>query len=249
MANPIKTKATVSHLVDFGGGVYIVRLKCDQHLPRHKPGQFLHLTLDEYDPFGGFWPASRVFSIASSAGSEELQIVFSVKGDYTRRMSKELRVGSEVWLKLPFGDFVIDFRARNDQDVVLVAGGTGISPYIPFLSEMVDVKSRRARTYLAYGVRAPGLVIFEELLSRCLSRPGFALDLFVEGGDGDGLPEAMRESTHAGILSFEDVWTRSYAMDNPVYFLSGPPGMILFFRKRLLDAGVNAEKIGIDEWK
>ena len=30
-----------------------------------KPGQFLHLALDAFEP-GGFWPESRVFSIASA---------------------------------------------------------------------------------------------------------------------------------------------------------------------------------------
>ena len=34
-------------------------------VPRFTPGQFLHLALDPYDA-DGFWPDSRVFSIASS---------------------------------------------------------------------------------------------------------------------------------------------------------------------------------------
>lgn len=66
MANPIKLKAVVTKVQSYGEGVYEVALKPVGTVPSYKPGQFLHLTVDEYDPAGGFWPESRVFSIASA---------------------------------------------------------------------------------------------------------------------------------------------------------------------------------------
>jgi len=133
MANPIKLKATVSSVQQFGEGVYEISMVPEGFVPRYKPGQFLHLTVDEYDPAGGFWPESRVFSIASASGSDDIRIVYSVKGKYTRRMEEGLKPGATVWLKLPYGDFVIEGVLKDGQGAVLVAGGTGVSPFLPFL--------------------------------------------------------------------------------------------------------------------
>ncbi len=69
MANPVKLKAVVTKVQSYGDGVYELTLTPAGTVPRYKPGQFLHLTVDEYDPAGGFWPESRVFSIASASST------------------------------------------------------------------------------------------------------------------------------------------------------------------------------------
>ena len=107
MPNPIKTKASVASVVPHGDGVYTVSLRPEGRTPRFKAGQFLHLTLDAYDSIGGFWPESRVFSIASGPAAEEVVIVYSVKGAHTRKLASCLRPGVPVWPKMPYGDFVI----------------------------------------------------------------------------------------------------------------------------------------------
>ena len=93
MPNPIKTKARVEYVIAHGEGVYTVEMRAEGHLPRFKAGQFLHLTVDDYDPAGGFWPESRVFSIASPPGGDRVSIVYSVKGVYTRKMESRIRSG------------------------------------------------------------------------------------------------------------------------------------------------------------
>src|ERR1035438_8343115 len=103
-------------------------------------GQFLHLTVDDYDP-SGFWPESRVFSIASSPRERKrLRICYSVKGRYTTKMEQVLKVGGEVWVKLPYGDFVID----GSNDAVLLAGGTGISAFTAFLQSLTPQADRKS---------------------------------------------------------------------------------------------------------
>jgi ferredoxin-NADP reductase len=95
-------------------------------LPNFQPGQFLHLALDPFDPAGGFWPESRVFSIASLPTDPELTIAYAVKGAFTRRMRAEIKTGKELWVKLPYGHFSLS--ASPGEEIVLVAGGTGIIP-------------------------------------------------------------------------------------------------------------------------
>ena len=74
-----------------------------------------------------------MFSIASSPRERDrLTITYAVKGAFTTRMERELAVGREVWVKLPYGEFVID----PTRDAVLFAGGTGVTAFTAFLQSL-----------------------------------------------------------------------------------------------------------------
>src|SRR4029077_3859539 len=118
-----KIPCVVRGITDHGERVYTVELEPSMPAPAFKPGQFLHLAIDRYDG-AGFWPESRVFSIASSPRNRDrLTITYAVKGAFTTRMERELVPGARVWVKLPYGEFVVDASS----DAVLFAGGTGVT--------------------------------------------------------------------------------------------------------------------------
>jgi NAD(P)H-flavin reductase len=162
MANPSKIQAEIVSVRPYGKDVFEVRMKPQGRVPRFKAGQFLHLTIDNYDPSGGFWPESRVFSIASRYGADEIVIVYSVKGVYTKRMKEFLAPGKSIWLKLPYGDFVLSPETIQN-DVVLVAGGSGVSPFVPFLENLADGAEFPQKVQLFYGVREPEMSMFTSL--------------------------------------------------------------------------------------
>ena len=148
-STPQKLRCLINKITDHGDHVYTVDLAPERPVPRFKPGQFLHLALDDYDP-SGFWPESRVFSIASSpAQRNNLKISYSVRGRYTARMENELNSGRTVWVKLPYGDFVI----RDANNVALLAGGTGITAFIAFIDGLTN--EFHNNIFLAYGARKP----------------------------------------------------------------------------------------------
>lgn len=64
MANAVKIRGTVDALTKHDDGVFTVSIMPERRVPRFKAGQFLHLTLDDYDLQGGFWLKCRVFYIA-----------------------------------------------------------------------------------------------------------------------------------------------------------------------------------------
>jgi len=161
MSNPRKVEAEVQSVSDYGHGVYSLILKLPRAYTRFKPGQFMHLTVDPFDPVNGFWPESRVFSIASQPKTDTIRLVYSVKGRYTKRIRDNLQPGTCCWLKLSYGDFSIEKNLELDRSIILVAGGTGIPPFIPYLLD--DSKISPDRTVLIYyGVRNPKFLIFEE---------------------------------------------------------------------------------------
>lgn len=242
MATPVKLKCTVSRLIEHGEGVYTVEFAPDKRIPRFKTGQFLHLTVDAFDPHGGHWPESRVFSIASEPRDSVIRIVYSVKGRYTQRMSAELAVGRVVWLKLPYGDFIVEKAAPADSDIVLIAGGTGVAPFVPYLANESGVR----RVHLVYGAREPSFLLFQDLLSKKLSSdPGFSAEFYVENKDDAG---GLLLETHTGRIPIEEVWHRTNSLRSPAYFLSGPPSMIFHFKDKLTEFGVCKRNVHVDEW-
>ena len=246
MGNPAKMQGVVTDFRDHGSGVYGVQFAIPRRYTRFKPGQFLHLTLDAYDPAGGFWPESRVFSIASRPRQDHVAILFSVKGTYTDRMATELRAGREAWLRLPHGEFIV--APGNDaQHTVLVAGGTGIAPFLPLLESMAagDLQMP-GEIRLVYGVRSDSLVLFDRLILQCVRQiPNFEVSLYVEDAvqQADlGLDRKSGRPTIETLVDHVDLGTAAF-------YLSGPPGMVSNFSSGLQESGVQQRNIITDEWE
>ena len=243
MSTPIKIKCTVSSIEDHGDSVFTVKLKLARRLPRFKPGQFLHLALDSYDPTGGYWPESRVFSIASAPFDSEITIAYAVKGKFTLRMKEELEVGKDVWVKLPYGHFVISYAP--DGEVVLVAGGTGVTPFIPFLLNEINNPSGE-KISLVYGARRPELLIFDDVITKAmLNLNGFSLYAFCE----DRVNSVFQFPVEQGRLTMDAILQATTDPTKAVFYLSGPVEMINTFKNGLNDIGISDNNIRIDEWE
>jgi len=242
MATPRKIRCAVSDIEDHGGRVYTLRLKPERPLPQFSAGQFLHLAVDPYDP-SAFWPDSRAFSIASSpAQKDALELVYSVVGRFTSRMEKELRPGSEVWAKLPYGEFAV--AAEPGSEAVLLAGGTGVTAFTAFLKDYAaGAADDGSRVHVFYGARSPGLLLFRELLERSASaRPSITARFFAESGPAEA-------GVEPGRLSIAAVWSALRQPAAAVYYLSGPPVMIRAFAEELAGRGVPRERVRVDAWE
>ncbi len=242
MAAPRKVEAVISSIRQFEGDVTLYSLRTELAL-KFKPGQFLHLAIDPYDPSFN-WPESRVFSIASPPnGSQELEILISPKGTFTKRMIQELKVGSHVWIKLPFG--VFNFDAAHDKHIVLIAGGTGISPFISFLNHQLLHSAAFRSLNLYYGVRNPGLIIYDELLTACEnSLSNFHTHIYCENPE-----ENSGSRNKKGVLPVSNIVKETCSLPGVLYYLSGPKGMIEAFEKELLQHNVPAEQVIYDRWE
>jgi ferredoxin-NADP reductase len=205
----------------------------------------LHLALDAYDP-SGFWPESRVFSIANSPlQTDRLRISYSVRGRFTARMEKELVEGGQVWVKLPYGEFVVD----NTGDVVLFAGGTGITAFTAFLDGLTP--DFRHALYLAYGARIRSLLIYRDLVQqRAQTVPSLHASYFVEKDTETRLAlKETDEPDNIGRLSVAAIWPKIQRPREATYYISGPPSMLQVISQDLRSMGIGAEAIKIDAWE
>ena len=247
MSMPRKLRCAVESIVDHGDRVYTVELKPERPAPTFLPGQFLHLTVDDFDP-AGFWPESRVFSIANSPGRDRVRICYSVKGRYTQKMERTLAVGREVWIKLPYGEFVI----KPDREVVLFAGGTGISAFAAFVERLTPELEQRVT--LVYGARSPGLLLFSDMIWTQFRRiAALQVIVFVETGMSDLVSRVERMARvpqcHSGRISLPKVWPMLSDPAQSVFYLAGPPVMISALSAGLRLGGSAPEKIRVDAWE
>jgi ferredoxin-NADP reductase len=233
----LKLNCVVEQIIDHGERVYTLALRPERPVPRFLPGQFLHLALDPYEATG-FWPESRVFSIASSPAERELvRITYAVHGRFTARMESELAEGTSVWIKLPYGDFVIERSA----EVVLFAGGTGVTAFTAFLEALAPGRDRPVT--LAYGARTERLLIYRDVVERCAQRvPPLQVRYFVE-------QNGERPPLNPGRVSVDAIWPCLRQPLDAHYYISGPPPMLRGIGQDLRARHIPAEAIHIDAWE
>ena len=241
-------RCRVAAVADHGGHVFSVELQPEAAAPAFRPGQFLHLALDEYDP-SRHWPESRAFSIAGAAGDTgRLRILYSATGAYTRRMERELSVGRVVSIKLPYGDFIVD----DGHDAVLLAGGTGISAFMAFLQRLQPGYPRQV--LVAYGARNPDLLLFRAAVLDVMARvPAVSAIFFAESAPADfppaDLPEAARIRHRVGRIAIGDIWASLPEPLRRTWYLSGPPQMSAALSAELLARGLPPASIRTDAWE
>ncbi len=240
MPMPVKFSAEVTKILRHADDVATYEFRCLMPRPRWKPGQFLHLALEAYDP-SGHWPESRCFTIANGSLQKDLvRLSIAAKGPFTRRILAELQPGSKVWMKAPYGEFIV--RTSREHDVVLIAGGTGITPFVAFMEDSL-AKGLDGNVWLHYGARSQDLLVFRDFADRCLRQfPSFHMDCYAETGASG--------ATIAGRIDLARAVGCARNGKTATYYLCGPQEMINAFRARLTgEFGASASNVKIDAWE
>lgn len=209
--------------------LFTIQMKSLNGVFKYNPGQFLHLALSEYDPSEG-WPDSRCFSMQSSPKEELIKITFAVKGIYTTRMANELKTGSIVSLKLPYGDLFN--QAHDKENCVFIAGGTGITPFISLFTDSAFSDYKNPVLYAGFRNIKQNLYCNEIDKATELNKSLIVNYIYQE---------------EQGILDISLIYRKSNSKS--CFFISGPPIMIKQFKNYLLEQGVRADFILTDEWE
>ena len=245
MAQSVRFQATVEQLIRHTPDVATLHLKASRRLPRFKPGQFVHLTADEFDP-ASFWPESRVFSVANAvADRRTVQLTISRQGKYTGRIIEELQVGDMVWAKGPYGEFVLD-GSHGYERAVLIAGGTGITPFGALMdAALTSGKLPVDEAALYYGAQSEDLLLYRRLADQCANNvPGFQVRYYSENK-----PTSGEQGVKHGRLDVANILAEQPDASRTAFFLSGPKAMIDAFQTYLQRQGIAPEQILIDAWE
>ena len=213
-------------------GVYTVEFESLSGKFKYAPGQFLHLALDaDYDG-SGQWPESRCFSMQTNSENETIKITFAVKGSFTKQMAETLKIGSELWLKLPFGELFS--QEHNKEKTIFIAGGTGVTPYLSLFTHSSFAEYKNPQIYLGFRSQSFNLYT-SELQTACKIN-----------ASGETMLHLIYQDTD-GILNIETILQENGK--DATYFISGPPVMISSFKKTLIELGVVEQNIKTDDWE
>ena len=115
-----------------------------------KAGQYVQLEVPKYEMTRG--PEYRAYSVASSAGENhdlELAITKVPDGAVTTYVHDYLKVGEELIVNGPFGEF---YLRDSDRDILFIATGSGLAPIKSILHQMEEEGIKRKAT-LFFGAR------------------------------------------------------------------------------------------------
>lgn len=233
-----KYRSTIVSIINPFTGIYTLEFRSLVGKYKFLPGQFLHIALDEDYDGSTQWPDSRCFSMQSNPDNETIKITYAVKGEFTHLMEQQLKVGSEVWLKLPYGDLFT--QPHNKANTVFIAGGTGITPFLSLFTHESFNEYINPHIYL--GFRSKDYNIYQDELDRMQKIRVIRQDWcnthkFVKSFFQD----------EDGIINIQQIFDEN-GIDSD-YFISGPPVMIKAFKQALIASRVPPFQIKTDEWE
>jgi len=206
------------------------------------PGQYLTLKVDiEGETY------YRSYSMSSTPGLDRYLAV-TVKrvpgGTVSNYINDHFEAGRLVEFLKPAGHFTVDTSVQNQRHLVLIAGGSGITPLMSILRAVL-FSEPRSRVSLLYANRSEEQVIFKQRLDELEERFGnrFHLRHLLSR------PEPGTQLRHhVGRLEAEDLpaWLEHFPRDPAWpehYYLCGPDGLMQVAQGALANMGVAADHI------
>jgi ferredoxin-NADP reductase len=210
------------------------------------PGQFLTFQVDP-----GCGPVRRSYSLASPAVPEAAAHVTIKRvpgGQVSTFLHETLAAGDELTAYGPAGRFVPGPAPEGGRKLVLIGGGSGITPLMSIADTLLRTEPA-TRIVLVYGNRRREDILFRDRLD-ALAREHpdrFAVDYLLEEpppGWCGGIGRLDARTLHTR-LSRGPLWTS--APSKVTYFLCGPVPMMRSAREALLQRGVAPTAIR-EEW-
>ncbi len=195
----------------------------DLHALRAQAGQFM---LWRFITKGRWWQ-SHPFSLSAIPNGDSLRLTVKAVGDFSTAIGK-LEPGTRVFAEGPFGVFTS--AARRRPEVVLIAGGIGITPLRTLFEEL----SESADVTLIYRVLSRSDIIFEEELKEVERRSRATLHLLV----GD-----HRTRKGAALLGPQNLAKLVPRIADSDVYICGPAAMMDATRQALDQLGVPEEQI------
>ena len=201
-----------------------------------KAGQSADFTLispPETDAEGN----TRAFSIASPPHEPRLMITTRMRNSAFKRVLKSMTIGGEILIEGPFGAMTLHNNATRP--AVLLAGGIGITPFRSMILRASHEHLPHKIT-LFYANRNPEAAAFlDELLGQQKLNANFKVVATVsDTGKAGSIWRGER-----GHIDKNMIVGHVGALNGPIYYIAGPPSMVLAMQKLLNAAGVDDDDI------
>ena len=190
-----------------------------------KPGQFFEVSIPKY----GEAPIS-----VSGIGNGFVDLTIRRVGKVTNEVFEHY-MGDSLFMRGPYGNgFELD--DYKEKELVVIAGGTGVSPVRGVISYFAEHQDERKDMTLIAGFKSVNDILFESDFA--VWRDKMNLILTLDSGEETAEHKIGLVTKHIPDLKLQDV-------KKAVAIVVGPPAMMKFSVKALLERGFLEKNIWI----
>jgi len=220
VSNPYQPfKAKILNISDETPNIRTFVLEPEQEV-RFLAGQFVELTVPGFGE-APFTPSSFQFE------RDRIEITIMKVGRATTALFK-LGAGDMVGIRGPYGN-PYPLNKFEGKEIFIVGGGVGLAPLRALFLALAHEINKYKKIYLRYGARSPKDIVYKKLIPEWKKMKGVDLDLSVDVGD----------ETWKGKVGVVTILLKEIPCDlkNSVAVVCGPPVMMKFVTRRLLEIG------------
>lgn len=207
--------------------------------PAFTPGQYMEWTLpqDHSDSRGN----RRYFTLASSPTEDNIRIgikSYENSSSFKKRLFT-MEKGEQIIASQLAGDFTI---AKNNNDkLVFIAGGIGVTPYRSMVKHLVDTNQRKDIIFIYVNSFANDFVykdIFDEAYSK------FGLKMIYVITNLQNIPQDWQGKT--GYITAKMIQEEIPDFEERIFYISGPNVMVEAYKTLLHSLQIKDRRIKTD---
>lgn len=205
-----------------------------------KAGQYMQITAPSYGK--NKKSVYRAYSIASSPSCKK-SLDFCIRkvpnGMVTTWVHEHLQEGMKVTLTGPYGDF---YLRESERDIIFIAGGSGLSPVLSIVLDMIDKKITNRNVHFFFGACTVDDLYYVERFRQLEQEHSWLHYIPALSNE-----EEVGDDCAKGLIT--EVVGRYYEnLDNHEAYLCGSPGMIEACLKVLSEKGLDESLIFYDKF-
>jgi ferredoxin-NADP reductase len=207
----------------------------------YQAGQNVLLSLLEAKEFDGFGP-TRTFTFASAPHEPELMVATRMRDTAFKRTLKSAAPGLRVRLDGPNG--LMTLHEDAVRPAVFIAGGIGITPFLSMARHAAHARLPH-RLWLFYSNRRPEDAPFlGELRQLEGANPSYRFVPTMTDMENSALPW----SGETGVIGEALLKRHLQNLKSPIYYLAGPPGMVMGMQQLLDGLGIPEDDVRDEEF-
>jgi ferredoxin-NADP reductase len=204
-----------------------------------RAGQFADFTLispPETDAEGD----TRGFSLVHAPFEADLVAATRMRDTAFKRNLKALPIGTEVKLDAPYGDFTL--HKTETTPAVFLIGGIGVTPVRCMIAQSIHDHTAHKITLL-HACRTPADLLFRADFEQ-FAKENPRITYVPVASD------SASNDWHGERGRVDEAMVKKYVSDlsRPIFYLSGPEGMVKAMRKLLVGLNVNEDNIRTEEF-
>ncbi|MBS3054006.1 MAG: hypothetical protein J4431_00525 [Candidatus Aenigmarchaeota archaeon] len=221
------TFAAVHQVKDASPTVKIISLAPEEKIS-FKAGQWIYIFADK-----GGEKIKRAYSVASHPDEPELRLcVKRVENGFMSNFLCDMTPGRRLEISQPFGTFILD---EPGKDIIFIATGTGIAPFMSMLPELA-MRRYGGHVTVIFGARTRDEVLYEKEINKMTASINLSF-----------VPVLSREEW-AGEKGHVQDAVKKYAKPGGEAYICGLVQMVTEVRQLLEGMGLDRKRIHFENY-